>query len=95
MVKAANTKERKKSTGSRTRKSGAITSYKSALSFLFSAVNYENINRYSYNEETFGLKRMRKLLSGLDDPHKKLETVHVAGTKGLRLHHAVGDAHRK
>ncbi|MCH9023414.1 MAG: bifunctional folylpolyglutamate synthase/dihydrofolate synthase [Planctomycetes bacterium] len=82
MVKAANTRERKKSAVSRPRKSGAITTYKSALGFLFSAVNYENINRYAYNEETFGLKRMRKLLSGLDDPHKKLETVHIAGSKG-------------
>jgi len=82
MVKAANIRERKKSSGTRPRKSGAITTYKSALAFLFSATNYENINRYSYNEETFGLKRMKKLLSGLGDPHKMLETVHVAGSKG-------------
>ena len=63
-------------------KSGAIRTYKSALSFLFSNTNYESARRVRYNGDTFSLERMELLLKGLKDPHKKLTAVHVAGTKG-------------
>ena len=64
------------------RKSRGITTYKSALSFLFSNTDYESARRVRYNADTFSLDRMERLLDGVADPHKKLATVHVAGTKG-------------
>ncbi|MCK4602574.1 MAG: bifunctional folylpolyglutamate synthase/dihydrofolate synthase [Phycisphaerae bacterium] len=38
--------------------------------------------RIRYNRDTFNLNRMRLLLKKLGDPHKKILTVHIAGTKG-------------
>ena len=69
-------------TTTRRRKSGAITTYKAALSFLFSNTNYESAKRLRYNEDTFSLDRMYRLLDELGNPHEKLSAVHVAGTKG-------------
>ena len=63
-------------------KSNPIRNYKAALSFLFSNTNYESAKRLRYNEDTFNLDRMYKLLQGLGNPHAKLAAVHIAGTKG-------------
>jgi len=63
-------------------KTPTITSYKKALSYLFSHTNYETCKRVRYNVDTFSLDRMRRLLDGLDNPHEKLVSVHIAGTKG-------------
>ena len=60
----------------------AISTYKAALDFLFSNTNYESAKRLRYNADTFSLDRMHRLLKNLDNPHKKLATVHIAGTKG-------------
>ena len=38
--------------------------------------------RVRYNRDTFSLDRMNLLLSKLNNPHNKIRTVHVAGTKG-------------
>jgi len=38
--------------------------------------------RVGYNHTNFNLSRMLRILSRLGNPHKKLRTVHVAGTKG-------------
>lgn len=62
--------------------SGMITTYKAALSFLFSNTNYESAKRLRYNKDTFNLDRMYQLLHSIGDPHEKLTSVHVAGTKG-------------
>jgi dihydrofolate synthase / folylpolyglutamate synthase len=59
-----------------------IRSYKEALSFLFSNTNYETSKRLRYNADTFNLDRMHRLLEYVGNPHKKLTSVHVAGTKG-------------
>jgi len=64
------------------KKNGSITTYKAALSFLFSNTNYESARRLRYNEDTFSLDRMYRFLKGLGDPHKKLTSIHIAGTKG-------------
>ncbi|HUT59136.1 MAG TPA: folylpolyglutamate synthase/dihydrofolate synthase family protein [Phycisphaerae bacterium] len=56
--------------------------YDSALKYLFSQTDYEQMLRVRYNRDTFSLDRMRRLAKGLGDPHKKLRTAHVAGTKG-------------
>ena len=59
-----------------------IRTYDSALKYLFSQTNYETMLRVRYNRDTFSLDRMRALLKKLGDPHTKIRTVHVAGTKG-------------
>lgn len=62
--------------------SGAIRTHKSALNFLASLVNYEQGGRIGYNPQNFNLSRMSRLLTALDNPHRKFKTAHVAGTKG-------------
>ncbi len=56
--------------------------YASALKYLFSATDYERMLRVRYNTDTFNLFRMRALLRKLGNPHTKIRTVHIAGTKG-------------
>ncbi len=60
----------------------AFSSYQRAISYLFERTDYEKQERLRYNVTTFSLKRMEKLLSLLGSPHKKIHTVHIAGTKG-------------
>ena len=60
----------------------AFSSYQRAIDYLFERTDYEKQERLRYNVTTFNLKRMEKLLSLLGDPHKKIHTVHIAGTKG-------------
>jgi dihydrofolate synthase/folylpolyglutamate synthase len=55
---------------------------KQGLEYLFSRTDYEKQSRYRYNVTTFSLERMEKLLSLVANPHKKLATAHIAGTKG-------------
>lgn len=82
MSNATITKPRRQITTGASKRGQAITSYKAALDFLFSATNYETAKRVRYNHDTFNLDRMLKLLKGLGNPHKELATVHVAGSKG-------------
>jgi dihydrofolate synthase/folylpolyglutamate synthase len=60
----------------------AIRNYRSALEFLNSRTDYEKMSRVGYNHTNFNLSRMLRILAGLGNPHKKIKTVHVAGTKG-------------
>jgi dihydrofolate synthase/folylpolyglutamate synthase len=57
-------------------------SYQKAIEYLFGRTDYEKQERLRYNVTTFNLDRMRNLLSLLGDPHTKLHTVHIGGTKG-------------
>jgi len=59
-----------------------IKTYGSALKYLFALTDYEQMLRVRYNQDTFNLNRMRRLLKKLGDPHRKIRTVHIAGTKG-------------
>jgi len=59
-----------------------IRTYQSALNFLKGMTNYEEMTRVGYNSTNFNLARMNRLLSGLQNPHKKLRCIHIAGTKG-------------
>ncbi|MBE0535639.1 MAG: bifunctional folylpolyglutamate synthase/dihydrofolate synthase [Phycisphaerae bacterium] len=52
------------------------------MKYLFERTDYERQNRLRYNVTTFNLDRMHALLKGLANPHKKLQTIHIAGTKG-------------
>jgi len=52
------------------------------MGYLFDRTDYERQERLRYNVTTFDLGRMERLLKGLGNPHRKIETVHIAGTKG-------------
>jgi dihydrofolate synthase/folylpolyglutamate synthase len=87
MAKLINTNGKKRTTKSSSkltvvRPQKAFRSYNEAMSYLFSKTDYEKQETLRYNVTTFSLDRMRKLLSLLGNPHKKIQTVHIAGTKG-------------
>ena len=56
--------------------------YQQAIDYLFAKTDYEKQERLRYNVTTFDLDRMEKLLSLLGNPHNKIHTVHIGGTKG-------------
>ncbi len=56
--------------------------YKEAMRYLFDKTDYESQKTLRYNVTTFNLERMKKLLSLVGNPHKKVPTIHIAGTKG-------------
>ena len=60
----------------------SVRTYGSALKYLFAQTDYEQMLRVRYNRDTFSLDRMNLLLKKLGNPHKKIRTVHIAGTKG-------------
>lgn len=60
----------------------SIRNYRAALDFLNSRTDFEKMVRVGYNHTNFNLSRMLRILAGLGNPHKKLRTLHVAGTKG-------------
>jgi dihydrofolate synthase/folylpolyglutamate synthase len=60
----------------------AFSSYREAIAYLFEKTDYEKQQRVRYNATTFSLERMGKVLSLVGDPHTKIHTVHIAGTKG-------------
>ncbi|RMF76006.1 MAG: bifunctional folylpolyglutamate synthase/dihydrofolate synthase [Planctomycetota bacterium] len=59
-----------------------VRTYKSALAFLNEHTNYEKMVRVGYNHTNFNLSRMNRLLAALKNPHRDLNFIHVAGTKG-------------
>ncbi|MHC4763398.1 MAG: hypothetical protein ACYS71_08550, partial [Planctomycetota bacterium] len=66
----------------RVRRKKAFSKYEEAIKYLFERTDYEQEKRVRYNVTTFNLERMGKLLRLLGNPHKKIPTVHIAGTKG-------------
>ena len=57
-----------------------IRTFQSAVQFLNCKTDYEKMSRVGYNTTNFSLARMHRLLAALGNPHKKLRTVHIAGT---------------
>jgi dihydrofolate synthase/folylpolyglutamate synthase len=87
MAKAVKTtgKKRTRKSSSKTAKvksKKAFKRYQQAIDYLFKRTDYEKEENLRYNITTFSLERMEKLLSLLGDPHDKIPTVHIAGTKG-------------
>ncbi|MGD2093886.1 MAG: folylpolyglutamate synthase/dihydrofolate synthase family protein [Phycisphaerales bacterium] len=86
MAKSVKTTGKKRKNSSkkvvRVRSKKAFKSYKQAIDYLFARTDYEKQERLRYNITTFNLKRMEKLLSLVGNPHKKISTAHIAGTKG-------------
>ncbi|MFH1715770.1 MAG: folylpolyglutamate synthase/dihydrofolate synthase family protein [Planctomycetota bacterium] len=78
-------KKRTKSSSSKLAKVKSVKpfrSYQQAIDYLFERTDYEKEKRLRYNVTTFNLDRMKKLLSLLGNPHKKIQTAHIGGTKG-------------
>ncbi|MCF7972783.1 MAG: bifunctional folylpolyglutamate synthase/dihydrofolate synthase [Phycisphaerae bacterium] len=67
---------------SRVKPKRAFSRYKQAIDYLFTKTDYERQEYLRYNVTTFNLDRMKKLLSLVGNPHKKISSVHIAGTKG-------------
>ncbi|MBU1911934.1 MAG: bifunctional folylpolyglutamate synthase/dihydrofolate synthase [Candidatus Omnitrophica bacterium] len=55
--------------------------YKDTIEYIDSFINFEKIPRYQY-ASSFRLERMIALLDELGNPHKGLNVIHVAGSKG-------------
>ena len=60
----------------------AFRTYNQAMKFLFEHTDYEKQRKLRYNVTTFDLTRMEIFLKKLGNPHLKVPTVHIAGTKG-------------
>lgn len=77
-------KKRKKKTSkvASVKSKKAFKTYQQAIDYLFERTDYEKQERLRYNVTTFNLDRMQKLLSLLGNPHNKIHTVHIGGTKG-------------
>ncbi len=56
--------------------------YQEALDYIYSFVDQEKLLPDQYVPRRFDLANMRTLLSMLGDPHRRLQAVHIAGTKG-------------
>ena len=59
-----------------------FNSYAKAIRYLYEKTDYEKETNLRYNVTTFNLDRMEKLLSLLGNPHRKIRTAHIVGTKG-------------
>jgi len=83
-VKTIGKKRTKKSSSkvAKVKTKKAFRSYQQAMNYLFERTDYEQEKRLRYNVTTFNLTRMKKLLALLGNPHSKIHTVHIAGTKG-------------
>jgi dihydrofolate synthase/folylpolyglutamate synthase len=62
--------------------SNSIRTYRGALNYLDSLVNWERVISANYNSNNFGLARISRILAALGNPHRKFKAAHVAGTKG-------------
>ena len=84
LVRTTGKKRTKKSSSkvARVKSKKAFRSYQKAIDYLFGRTDYEKQDRLRYNVTTFNLKRMEKLLSLVGNPHTKIRTVHIGGTKG-------------
>ncbi len=75
-------KAKKTASVTKAKQKKAFRTYNSAMRYLFDRTDYEKQQKLRYNVTTFDLDRMKSLLKNLGDPHKKITTVHIAGTKG-------------
>ena len=75
-------KSRKKATAKKVKRKTAFRTYDSAMSYIYKNTDYEKQQKLRYNVTTFDLDRMESLLKSLGNPHKKVQTVHIAGSKG-------------
>lgn len=82
MARSVAAKPARKTTKSSPPKAPVIRTFKSALNWLNSLTDYEQVSKPVYDSANFKLGRMTRLLSALGNPHRDLKTIHIAGTKG-------------
>ncbi len=58
-----------------------MMSYREAAAYLETFINYEKIPCYPY-KRSVKLERIRDFLATIDNPHRALRGIHIAGTKG-------------
>ena len=58
------------------------TTYRDALTFIYSYTDYEQRGFATYAPEFYDLDRVRRLLARLGNPQDTYRIVHIAGTKG-------------
>ena len=56
--------------------------YHNALDYLYRFADYSVERSYRYSAEVFELQRVRDLLTALGNPEEKIQSFHIAGTKG-------------
>lgn len=62
---------------------GTFASYEDAEDYLRSFTNYERmVKATAYPDDLFDLRRIEALLRRAGDPHRGLNGIHIAGTKG-------------
>jgi dihydrofolate synthase/folylpolyglutamate synthase len=59
-----------------------ITNYTTGLKWLMGHIDHERMRIVKYDDKTFSLDRMRKLLKLMGNPHEALQCIQVVGTKG-------------
>lgn len=59
-----------------------MITYKEALKFLDSFINYEKLPSFPTQRRYLNLERTKLLLSLLGNPHHKFKSIHITGTKG-------------
>jgi len=59
-----------------------MQSYREAMQYINSFIDYEKKENFPYNERFLNLERMEYLLSLLGNPHRDFPAIHIAGTKG-------------
>ena len=78
--KTAKPTQKSASKTSKVKPKRAFSRYKQAIEYLFTKTDYERQEFLRYNVTTFNLDRMKKLLSLVGNPHKKIASVHIAGS---------------
>ena len=80
---AGTSKPGKKAPGKRSSKTTALPrTYSTVVRHLLDRTNYERLRVVKYDEKTFKLDRMRKLLKKLGNPQDDIRCIHIAGTVG-------------
>jgi dihydrofolate synthase/folylpolyglutamate synthase len=59
-----------------------MLSYREALVYLDSLINYEREENFPYHKKFLNLERTSHILKLVGNPHQHLKIIHIAGTKG-------------
>jgi len=59
-----------------------MSTYQQALDYIYSFVDQEKLQPDKYEPKRFDLSNMHTIMGMLGDPHRRLQAIHVAGTKG-------------
>ncbi len=62
--------------------SSDVTNFSTAVRYLYDRVDVERMRVVRYDDATFKLDRMRRLMDALGNPQEQVRMVHVAGTVG-------------